>query len=149
MLLPVGHSDSCRAVESGLMGMLRIPLDPFNTTTPILILAVAAGHAVQILKRYYEELRALSGRSRRIRVAVSKVGPSLLTAGTIAALSFFSLAAFRTNTIRNFGLLAGFGIVATLLVELTLIPALRAILSALANERSRAKRRVDGSCREP
>src|SRR6185369_16744082 len=65
-----------------------------------------------------------------IRVAVAKVGPVMLTAGTIAALSFFSLAAFRTHTIRNFGLLAGFGIVATLLVELTLIPALRAMLPA-------------------
>src|SRR6266550_3884804 len=39
----------------GLMGLLGVPLDPFNTTTPILILAVAAGHAVQVLKRFYEE----------------------------------------------------------------------------------------------
>src|SRR5438445_136144 len=32
----------------GLMGLLGVPLDPFNTTTPILILAVAAGPAVLI-----------------------------------------------------------------------------------------------------
>jgi len=31
----------------GLMGLVGVPLDPFNTTTPILILAVAAGHAVR------------------------------------------------------------------------------------------------------
>src|SRR6185369_5411224 len=92
------------------------------------ILAVAAGHAVQILKRYYEEYERYRDAHVAIRVAVAKVGPVMLTAGTIAALSFLSLAAFRTAVIRNFGLLAGFGILATLLVELTLTPALRALL---------------------
>src|SRR5206468_12016162 len=37
----------------GLMGLLGVPLDHFNTTTPILIFAVAAGHAVQVLKRFF------------------------------------------------------------------------------------------------
>ncbi len=36
----------------GMISLTGIPLDVFNATTPILILAVAAGHAVQILKRY-------------------------------------------------------------------------------------------------
>ncbi len=41
----------------GLMATLRLPMDTWSAMTPVLILAVAAGHAVQILKRYYEELR--------------------------------------------------------------------------------------------
>ncbi len=130
MLLPVVTAILAVAWSLGLMGAMHIPLDPFNTTTPILILAVAAGHAVQILKRYYEEYERYGDAHVAIRQAVVKVGPVMITAGAIAALSFFSLVAFRTNTIRNFGLLAGFGIVATVLVELTLIPALRAILPA-------------------
>ncbi len=130
MMLPVLTAILAVVWSLGLMGSLRIPLDPFNTTTPILILAVAAGHAVQILKRYYEEYERHRDAHVAVRVAVAKVGPVMLTAGTIAALSFFSLTAFRTNTIRNFGLLAGFGIVATLLVELTLTPAVRAMLAA-------------------
>ena len=44
---------------TGFMGVLGQPLDIFNSPTPILILAVAAGHAVQLLKRYYEEYEAL------------------------------------------------------------------------------------------
>ena len=32
----------------GLMGLLGVPFDVYNATTPILILAVAAGHAVQV-----------------------------------------------------------------------------------------------------
>src|SRR5205823_9903382 len=39
----------------GVMGLVHVPMDAFNATTPILILAIAAGHAVQLLKRYYED----------------------------------------------------------------------------------------------
>jgi predicted RND superfamily exporter protein len=130
MVLPVVTALLAVVWSLGLMGFLRVPLDPFSTTTPILILAVAAGHAVQILKRYYEEFERYRDAHVAIRVAVTKVGPVMLTAGIIAALSFFSLAAFRTNSIRNFGLLAGFGIFATLVIELSFTPALRAMLRA-------------------
>lgn len=52
-----------------LRNLNGVHLDPFNNLTPILILAVAAGHAVQMLKRYYEEydrlhLRRQSGAVR-------------------------------------------------------------------------------------
>ena len=55
----------------GLMGLLGVALDPFNTTTPILILAVAAGHAVQVLKRFYEEYERARRRPRGGRIARS------------------------------------------------------------------------------
>jgi predicted RND superfamily exporter protein len=114
----------------GLMGLLGVPLDPFNTTTPILILAVAAGHAVQILKRFYEEYERSGDVDRAIADSLARVGPVMLAAGTIAALSFCSLATFRTATIRTFGLFTGFGIVSALVIELTIIPAVRALLPA-------------------
>jgi predicted RND superfamily exporter protein len=130
MLLPVVTAALGVVWSLGLMGWLRMSLDPFNTTTPILILAVGAGHAVQILKRYYEEYERYRDGQVAVRVAVRKVGPIMITAGCIAALSFFSLIAFRTATIRNFGLLAGVGILSAVIIELTLIPALRSMLPA-------------------
>jgi hypothetical protein len=114
----------------GLMGLLGVPLDPFNTTTPILILAVAAGHAVQVLKRFYEEYERTSDLEEAIVTSLARVGPVMLAAGTIAALSFCSLATFRTASIRTFGLFTGFGILSALVIELTMIPAVRAMLAA-------------------
>src|SRR5262249_52314590 len=114
----------------GLMGLLGVPLDPFNTTTPILILAVAAGHAVQILKRFYEEYDRTGDVDDAIAASLARVGPVMLAAGSIAALSFCSLATFRTATIRTFGLFTGFGILSALVIELTIIPAVRAMLPA-------------------
>ena len=59
MLLPLFTAVLAVVWSIGFMGWLNVPLDAFNATTPILILAVAAGHAVQILKRYYEEYEKL------------------------------------------------------------------------------------------
>ena len=49
----------------GLMGLIGAPMDPWNIMTPILLLAIGAGHSVQILKRYYEEYKRLHARAGR------------------------------------------------------------------------------------
>ena len=65
MMLPIVCALLSVVWAVGLMGVFKIPLDPWNMMTPILILAVAAGHSVQILKRYYEELDVAAGFSLR------------------------------------------------------------------------------------
>ncbi len=124
----------------GIMGASGVPMDAFNATTPILILAVAAGHAVQILKRYYEEYdRATQARPDVGRAALNdiaiveslaKVAPVMLTAGLVATLGFFSLITFDVATIRTFGIFTGLGIISAMMIELTFIPALRSLLPA-------------------
>jgi len=120
------------------LAISKLPLDIFNATTPILILAIAAGHAVQILKRYYEEFSKLrdaqpdAGAMDLSREAIirsmTKVGPVMIVAGMVAALGFFSLYIFEIKSIRTFGVLTGIGVLSALILELTLIPALRAAI---------------------
>lgn len=121
----------------GFMGMVGRPLDIFNTPTLVLILAVAAGHAVQLLKRYYEEYERLRTTSPLSPAAANKeavircligVGPVMITAGGVAALSFFSLLVFDVSTIRTFGIFTGVGILSAVLLEMTFIPAVRSLL---------------------
>jgi predicted RND superfamily exporter protein/outer membrane lipoprotein-sorting protein len=122
----------------GVMGAMNVPMDVFNATTPILILAVAAGHAVQILKRYYEEFHHLNGggltpaaaNREAVVAAITKVGPVTLTAGIAAAIAFLSLLVFDIRAVRTFGVLSAIGIVAALVLEFTFIPALRSLLPA-------------------
>ena len=119
----------------GIMSAAGVPMDTFNVTTPILILAVAAGHAVQILKRYYEEYARLSNdheprvaSHEAIVAAVSRVGPVTITAAVAAALAFASLYVFEIRAVRTFGIFSAIGILSALLLELTFIPALRSLL---------------------
>ena len=123
----------------GIMAVAGISMDALNTTTPILIMAVSTGHAVQILKRYYEEYARLvaidpNNLAAASRAAVTSslqlVAPVMAIAGLIAAAAFFSLLVSDVEMIRHFGLFAGCGILAALVIELTIIPALRAILPA-------------------
>ena len=121
-----------------LLAISGRPMDVFNASTPILILAIAAGHAVQILKRYYEEYTKLKQGSpqtdpnelNRMAVlnALTRVGPVMIVACVVAALGFFSLVVFEIKAIRTFGILTGFGIISALILELTFIPALRSML---------------------
>ncbi len=114
----------------GIMGLCHVPLDPYNLMTPILILAVAAGHSVQILKRYYEEYHHLRDNRQAVIESTSKVGVAMLTAGFVAAAGFASLVTFQSASIRNFGLLTASGILAALIIEMTFIPAMRTLLKA-------------------
>jgi predicted RND superfamily exporter protein len=133
----------------GIMGAANVPLDIFNTTTPILILAVGAGHAVQLLKRYYEEYNRLredpslspkQANHRAVVESITRIGPVMLTAGGVAATSFFSLMVFDIISIRVFGIFTGMGILSVLLLEMTFIPALRSILPAPSAKEARLER---------
>jgi predicted RND superfamily exporter protein len=137
----------------GLMGLIGAPMDPWNIMTPILLLAIGAGHSVQILKRYYEEyarvraaqptLASAEHNRRAVIEATTKVGVVMLAAGTIASLSFGSLAAFGLPTIKNFGLCTAFGILAALTVEMTFIPAIRVLLAAPSLRQTERERRAE------
>lgn len=138
MILPLVTAVLAVAWGIGVMGASGIPMDVFNATTPILILAVATGHAVQLLKRYYEEYYSLrehtsltprQANERAVVASLQKVGPVMIAAGTVASLGFFSLMIFEINTVRTFGIFTGLGILAALILEMTFIPALRTVLA--------------------
>ncbi|MFZ5864220.1 MAG: efflux RND transporter permease subunit [Nitrospirota bacterium] len=155
MLLPILTGILSVIWGLGLMGLLGVHLDPLNTTTPILILAVAAGHAIQILKRYYEEYSRLQATGMNARDAnraavvesMVRVGPVMIVAGLIAVITFFSLAGTGIPMVQHFGVFAGCGVLATMVLEMTVIPVVRSMLrppKTREAKRERAAGIVDG-----
>jgi len=136
MLLPMLTGLLSVIWSLGLMGLFGIHLDPLNTTTPILVMAVAAGHAIQILKRYYEEYARELAEGKEPRRAskaavvesIARVGPVMVVAGLIAVITFFSLASTGIPMVQHFGIFAGCGVLATMVIEMTVIPVVRAAL---------------------
>jgi len=142
MVLPLVTALLSVICALGFTGWLGLPLDTWSSITPVAILAVAAGHAVQILKRYYDEYEALGDSRAAVVSSVTHVGPVMVTAGVIAAAGFASLATFEVNSIRVFGLLMAAGILSALVIEMTFIPAVRAFLPPPSpRERERAGER--------
>ncbi|MCM0606174.1 MAG: outer membrane lipoprotein-sorting protein [Xanthomonadaceae bacterium] len=138
LILPLVTALLAVAWAMGFLGLMHEPFDVFNSSTPILILAIAAGHAVQILKRYYEEftyvkksnpeLSPKEQSEKAVLQSLTKVGPVMIVACTVAALGFFSLMIFEIKSIRTFGIFTGAGVISALILELTFIPALRSML---------------------
>lgn len=136
MILPVITALLSVTWSLGILQLFGASIDVLNTTTPILIMAVATGHALQVLKRYYEEYEqqlqhtsdTVIANRRAIVESLAAVGPAMLTAGVIAAITFLSLTVSDIAIIRNFGLFASIGVLSTIVLELSFIPALRAML---------------------
>jgi uncharacterized protein len=134
VVLPIGTGVMAVIWVMGLISILKLPLDSFNATAPLFIFAVAAGHSVQLLKRYYEELAETtlsesspqSANHAAVKRTLARVGPVLIAAGCVGAGSFFSLLAFSVETIRVFGVLIGLGILSAVLIELGFMSAVRA-----------------------
>ncbi|MBK7971914.1 MAG: MMPL family transporter [Deltaproteobacteria bacterium] len=130
MVLPLVTAVLSVTWAMGFLGWTRFPLDAWASLAPFLILAVAAGHAVQILKRYYEEFRRCGENDAAVIESTSRVGGVMITAGLIAAAGFLSLTLFPIRTVQVFGVLTSFGILSALAIEMTFIPACRTLLPA-------------------
>ncbi len=114
----------------GLQGHTGIAIDGWNAAVPILLIAVAAAHSAQMLKRYIEEVVRTGDNRTAVIESTVKIGPVMVAAGATAALGFASLALFGVTSIANFGLSCAYGIASAVLLELTLIPAVRAVMPA-------------------
>ncbi|TXI09610.1 MAG: hypothetical protein E6Q76_05330 [Rhizobium sp.] len=142
VFLPLLTAFTAMLFSAGIMGASGVPLDVFNTTTPILIFAVAAGHAVQLLSAFQEAVDShpagmamTQGEKEALLIkTMVTVSPVTIAACLVAAISFFSLTFFDLSTIRTFGLFSGIGILCVLFVELTLIPAIRVTLPIPRNK---------------
>jgi hypothetical protein len=130
MLLPLVTALLSVVWALGIMGWLGQPMDTWSAMTPVLILAIAAGHAVQILKRYYEEYARTRDNADAVVRSIVAVGPVMLMAGCIAAAGFASLMTFGITSVRAFGLLLASGIISALIIEMTFTPACRCLLPA-------------------
>src|SRR5262249_22508275 len=101
MLVPMLTATLSTMWALGLMGFTGIAIDGWNAAVPILLIAVAAAHSAQMLKRYGEEV-AISHDNRAAAIASTAVmGPVMVAAGATAALGFASLALFGVRSVGN------------------------------------------------
>lgn len=114
----------------GFMGHSGLVMDTWALATPILVIAIAAGHSAQMLKRYIEEVERLHDNGAAVIASTTSVGPVMIAAGGVAALGFAALSLTGVPTIMGFGLACAYGIGSAVVLEMTFVPALRSLLPA-------------------
>jgi uncharacterized protein len=108
----------------GLMSILGIPLSLMSMILPVLMVAIGNAYAMHLVAEYFDHARQGGGRDEVITSTMSKlILPVMLTAGT-TIIGFASLQFTGIQSVEEFSYLSCFGLCTSLLVTLTLIPAI-------------------------
>jgi predicted RND superfamily exporter protein len=110
------------ALTLGLMGLTGIPLDVASATIATVILGLVVDDTVHIL-------RPSAGRdiSGSLQIAANRAGGTLLMTSIVLALGFLVLGLAEIRSVVWFGTLTSFAMIAAILTDLLLLPALATV----------------------
>jgi RND superfamily putative drug exporter len=104
-------------------------LDPTVTSLlPIVVLGVGTDYVVFLLHRYREGLRSGDDPRTAMRHAVARIGPAITFSALTVVVSLSALLLSSLASFRVLGPALGFGVLATLIAALTLVPAVAVLL---------------------
>jgi hypothetical protein len=113
----------------GIMAICGVPFTPISIIIPVILLAIGSADGIHILNRYYEEASKGNSSKREIVVEtmVDMFSPVVMTSLTTAA-GFMALLSSFLIPQREFGVFTTIGILAAMVLSLTLVPALLSLL---------------------
>ncbi|WP_369255005.1 MMPL family transporter [Geodermatophilus amargosae] len=93
----------------------------------VLVVGAGTDYALLLVARYREELRLHTDRHEAMTEAVHRAGPAVLASGGTVVLGMLCLVAAEMNSTAGLGPVAAIGVAVTLVVLMTLLPALLVI----------------------
>lgn len=105
-----------------VMSVLGVRFNIVLGSMPVILFAVGSAYGIHILARYYALARRLPG-PQAVRRTVTEAAPVVIAAGLTTAVGLLSFLAMDIAPLRSFGLFTSVGILATLLLAVTFIPA--------------------------
>lgn len=111
----------------GLMALAKESVNLVLGSMPVILFAVGSAYGTHVLARYYKIARH-RGTQEALIGTLTTTGPTVITAGLTTVVSLFSFMAMDIRPMRVFGLYTGLGVLATLILSLTFIPAVISLL---------------------
>jgi hopanoid biosynthesis associated RND transporter like protein HpnN len=127
----------CAVFAIGAVG----PLNPISAAFAVLFVGIAVDFGIQFSVRYRDERFRADSFVDALRATGQSITGPLAVAALATAVAFFSFVPTDYTGVADLGLIAGFGMLLALLLNLTLLPALLTIL------RPRGERRPIGFSR--
>jgi len=123
----------------GLMGFTQYKLTTMMVLTPMLLLAIGTGHAVQVVRRYLNELHS---QDCTPMAAAEKAIAFTIVPATLAIVTdmvgFFTLSFVDISFYKAYAYFGMFGMLTILLTTTTLAPILMAMFSPKQLEKNNA-----------
>ncbi|MBT8252345.1 MAG: MMPL family transporter [Flavobacteriaceae bacterium] len=117
----------------GFMGWVGLPLTVVSNALPVIMVAVASSYGIHYMYAYYKHAEvSISGKEAALS-GLQEVGRPILITGITSALGSASLLVFDITSLREFGIIGGFGFVFATVICLSLLPVLNVILPLQRN----------------
>jgi uncharacterized protein len=115
------------AITSAYIGYLSIITGPLS----LLLVGIGLESVVQLLARYREERRKHFSASVAFETIILETGPAITTGIMVSAAAFLTLRVTDFKGFAQFGLMAGIGMVCTLVAVLIVFPCILIIVEPL------------------
>jgi predicted RND superfamily exporter protein len=120
---------------NGIGYLLFEDASPMAQILPILLIGLGVDYSIHVTSRYREEVSTGGSVDDSITTAIRTVGIALILATVTTAVGFLTNLFNAIPALREFGALAAIGILASFLLMLTFVPAVREILDRRAVRR--------------
>lgn len=111
----------------GMMALTMVPLSILTMIIPVFLIAVCTAYCLHILSEYLSTLEVSKTSKDAVIKTFSKITfPTILTVMT-TIIGLGSLMLNRISAIRQFSIIACFGVASLLIIVLTWLPALMAV----------------------
>jgi predicted RND superfamily exporter protein len=111
----------------GFGALVGFNFNPMTITVPVLLVGLGIDYGIHLTLRYREEVRKGNDISDAIGVSGSTVGFAITIATLTTVMGFLSNVTSDVSTIREFGILAAFGIFSAFVLMMTFFPALKIV----------------------
>jgi predicted RND superfamily exporter protein len=123
----------------GAMPLLGIQLTILSIVLPVILVAVGSAYGIHVITHYQEDSRdkVLNRDEHKelIFALIDKIAKPVLLAALTTFIGFFAFIFTPVLPIREFGIFACMGVLASFLISLTLIPALLIIRGPFAEKK--------------
>ncbi len=106
----------------GLMATFGVKTNLVLGSMPVILFALGSAYPIHILTRYYAVVKEM-GRDKAIGHVIVYLGPTVIASGLTAVGGLLSFVVMDMQPIRTFGLFTGIGVLVTLVLSVTFVPA--------------------------
>ncbi|MCK4718375.1 MAG: MMPL family transporter, partial [Thermoplasmata archaeon] len=122
----------------GIAVQLGYEFNIILVAVPVLIGGLGIDYAIHLIMRYREELRKGNNIHKAAATSVMMVGGALALTTITTVIGFMSNTTSSVKPIRDFGSLSALGIICSLVVMLTFIPAIKVISDERRKKKGKA-----------
>jgi predicted RND superfamily exporter protein len=129
MIFLLGNLGRPILLTLGLMGWLGIPLDMSTTLLGGIVIGLAVDDTIHFVHRFERDHQRLGDAERAVQATLETTGAAMLFTSVVLGAGFLVFTRAYMENIATFGVLCAFATVAAFLADVTLAPALMAVVT--------------------